>query len=204
MGDEEEAMKVIFLDREGVINKYPGDTRYVTALSEFHFLPGVKRALKRLTEAGYKIFIISNQAGVTKGIYSKETLDEITSNMLNELNGSGVKICEVYYCIHRDEDNCSCRKPKIGSIEKASKEHDIPFNILSNSFFIGDSTRDVQTGKSAGCRTILVFSGKEKPEGFSSLGTVPFKIQPDFTARDLSEAVDLILGTPVKPKGHSF
>ena len=141
---------------------------------------------------------------MTKGIYSKETLDEITSYMLNELNGSGVKICEVYYCIHRDEDNCACRKPKIGSIEKAIKEYNIPFNILSNSFFIGDSTRDIQTGKSASCKTILVFSGKEKPEGQSIKGRVPRNIQPDFTAKDLSEAVTIILGTPVKPGGHSF
>jgi len=188
-------MKIVFLDRDGVINKYPGDTRYVSTWQEFHFLRGVKRALKRLTEAGYKIFIISNQAGVAKGIYSKDMLDAITNRMLGELTKSGSRICGVYYCIHRDEDNCSCRKPKIGLIEKAVEEHKIPFDILSNSFFIGDSTRDIQTGKSAGCKTILVFSGKEKPEGQSSLVTAPLKIQPDFTARDLSEAVDLILGT---------
>ena len=188
-------MKVIFLDRDGVINKYPGDTRYVTTWREFHFLLGAKRSLKRLTEAGYKIFIISNQAGVAKGIYSKDMLNAITNRMLEELTKSGSKICGVYYCIHRDEDNCSCRKPKIGLIEKAIKEHNIPFNILSNSFFIGDSARDIQAGKNAGCKTILVFSGKEKSEVQSPLATVPLKIQPDFTARNLSEAVDLILGT---------
>ena len=184
-------LKVVFLDRDGVINKYPGDTRYVTCWQEFFFLPNTKSAIRKLTKAGYKIFIISNQAGVAKGIYSKQRLDEITSNMLKELNESGGKINGVYYCIHRDEDNCSCRKPKSGLLETVIKEHKIPKDIISNSFFLGDSIRDIQTGKGAGCRTILVFSGKEKP------GTqANWTIEPDFTAADLLEAVNLILKTP--------
>jgi len=183
-------MKIVFLDRDGVINQYPGDTKYVASWAEFHFLRGTKEALLRLTQAGYKIFIVSNQAGVAKGIYSKETLDEITRKMLRELGASGVKICSIYYCIHRDEDNCSCRKPKSGSVERALREHAIPKDVLKSSFFVGDSTRDIQAGKSAGLRTILVFSGKEKPGS-----QVSWAVQPDFTARDLPEAVSLILGT---------
>ena len=182
---------VVFLDRDGVINEYPGDTRYVTSWEEFHFLPGVKEALGRLIKVGYNIFIVSNQAGVAKGIYSEEILDEITSNMLNELNSSGVEISGVYYCIHRDDDNCSCRKPKTGLLERALKEHNISQDILSKSFFVGDSIRDIQAGQSVGCRTILVLSGKEKQGNQSG-----WSIQPDLTARDLSEAVDLILGVP--------
>lgn len=202
-------MKIIFLDRDGVINEYPGDTRYVSSWGEFHFLPGVKGALGRLSADGYKIFIISNQAGVSKGIYSQGALDEITDKMLKELDKSGAKVYGVYYCIHRDEDNCSCRKPKVGLLEIALKEHNIPMDELANSFFVGDSIRDIQTGQSAGCKTILVFSGKEKPRGQSpSWGRVPLSIQPDFTAKDLSEAVDLILGAPsraaerVSPEGQ--
>ena len=130
-------MKVVFIDRDGVINQYPGDTRYVNCWQEFCFLPNSKSALRRLTEAGYKIFIISNQAGVAKGIYSEDTLNEITKKMLTELDESGTKICGVYYCIHRDEDNCSCRKPKAGLLEKALKEHNIPKDVLTNSFGSG-------------------------------------------------------------------
>ena len=107
-------MNVVFLDRDGVINKYPGDTKYVNSWQEFYFLPGVKQALRKLTESGYRIFILSNQAGVAKGMYSQQGLDEITANMLREVNEAGGSICGVYYCVHRDEDNCSCRKPKIG------------------------------------------------------------------------------------------
>jgi D-glycero-D-manno-heptose 1,7-bisphosphate phosphatase len=182
-------MCVVFLDRDGVINEYPGDTKYVTSWREFHFLPGVKNALQRLLQAGYKIFIVSNQAGVAKSIYTKETLDDITIKMLKELSDSGIKISGVYYCIHRDEDNCSCRKPKAGLLEKALREHNISKGVLSHSFFVGDSIRDIQTGQSVGCRTILVFSGKEKPGNHNS-----WLIQPDFTARDLPDAVDLIFG----------
>ena len=182
-------MKVVFLDRDGVINKYPGDTRYVTTWRKFHFLPSVKKALRKLTEAGYKIFVISNQAGVSKGIYSKKSLDEITKRMLKELNKSKVKIGGVYYCIHRNEDNCSCRKPKVGLLEKALKEHNIPKKTLARSFLVGDSIRDIQTGKRAGCKTILVFSGKEKPGN-----EISWPVQPDFTVADLSEAVSIILG----------
>ncbi len=186
-------MKVVFLDRDGVINEYPGDTGYVSSWGGFHFLPGVEKALGRLTEGGYKIFIVSNQAGVAKGIYSEERLDEITVKMLKELRKSGVKISGVYYCIHRDEDNCSCRKPKVGLLEKALQEHNLPRHILSNSFLVGDSIRDIQAGQSAGCRTILVFSGKEKPGNQAG-----WSVHPNFTAGDLSAAVDLILGTPFR------
>jgi len=181
-------MKVVFLDRDGVINKYPGDTKYVISWQEFHFLPGVKEDLGRLTQAGYKIFIVSNQAGVAKGLYSKEVLDDITNKMLKELESSGAVVEGVYYCLHRDEDNCSCRKPKAGLLEKALQEHDIPKDALKSTFFVGDSIRDIQAGKGAGCKTILVFSGKEKPGSHTD-----WLVQPDFTAADLSEAVGLIL-----------
>ncbi len=181
-------MKIIFLDRDGVINTYPGDGRYVTSWGEFHFLPGVKPALKRLFVSGYKIFIISNQAGVAKGIYSRESLGEITNNMLDELKEAGIEISGVYYCLHREEDNCSCRKPKSGLIERVLREHSIHKDLLSRTFFVGDSMRDIQTGRNAGCRTILVFSGKEKPDN-----QLNWNVQPDFATADLPAAVEIVL-----------
>jgi D-glycero-D-manno-heptose 1,7-bisphosphate phosphatase len=179
---------VIFLDRDGVINKYPGDRNYVTSLKGFRFIRGVKKALQRLSKAGYTMFVISNQAGVTKGLYSRETLDKITSSMLKKLALRKAYIQGVYYCTHREEDNCTCRKPKTGLIEKALLEHKIPKQSLQKSYFVGDTQRDVQAGKKFGCRTIMVFSGKEKPANQNK-----WDLQPDFTAKDLSQAADIIL-----------
>jgi histidinol-phosphate phosphatase family protein len=180
--------KLVFLDRDGVINKYPGDREYVTSWKNFKFLPYVKDALKNLTQAGYKIFIASNQAGVTKGIYSKRALAGITAKMLKDLRKQKINIDGVYYCIHRNEDNCSCRKPKTGLLEKALKDHKIPRVNLKHSFFIGDTVRDISTGKNAGCKTILVFTGKEKAGNKKE-----WEIQPDFVAKNLKEAVDIVL-----------
>jgi len=183
-------MKIIFLDRDGVINRYPGDADYVKSWSEFKFLPGVKVSLKRLNEDGFKVIIISNQAGVSKGIYSQEALNLITQNMLQELNDAKVVIEAVYYCTHRQEESCPCRKPKTGLIDIAvAKLKNEGLNPqLSESYFIGDTIRDVEAGTAAGIKTILVFSGKEKPDNKDKWAT-----QPDYTADDLSAAVDLIL-----------
>jgi len=183
-------MKVIFLDRDGVINEYPGDSDYVKSWSEFLFLPKVKSSLKRLNDRGFKIIIISNQAGVSKGIYTQETLDLITQNMLKELNGYKIDIAGVYYCTHRQADNCSCRKPKTGLIDMAVnklKNKGLEPE-LNQSYFIGDTIQDIETGRAAGLKTILVFSGKEKPNNKDK-----WAILPDYTAKDISGAVDLIL-----------
>lgn len=183
-------MRVVFLDRDGLINKYPGDFEYVKSPEEFQFLPEIKPALKKLNDNGFRIFVVSNQAGVSKGIFTQEELDLITQTMLKELNDYKIKIDGVFYCTHKPEDNCLCRKPKTGLIDKAFaklKQENVKVNANS-SYFIGDTIRDVETGKTAGLLTILVFSGKEKPENKNN-----WQIQPDFTAKDLSEAVDIIL-----------
>ena len=178
-------MRAIFLDRDGVINKYPGDTKYVTNWKKFRFLPRAKKAIAKLHQNGFKIFVVSNQAGVSKGIYSQKTLDFITKNMRSAIRKAKGEINEVYYCIHRKEQNCPCRKPKAGLIERAKAKYSIN---LKQTFFIGDTIRDIETGKRAGLKTILVFSGKEKPENKNS-----WQVLPDFTACDLREAVNLVL-----------
>lgn len=183
-------MKAVFLDRDGVINSYPGEGEYVKSWGEFHILPNVKPALKRLNEEGFKIFIISNQAGVSKGLFSQEDLNILTQNMLKELNEYKIDISGVYYCTHLNGDNCSCRKPKTGLVDMAVavlKNEGMRLE-LSDSYFIGDSQIDVKTGRSAGLKTILIFSGKEKEKNRNN-----WQVLPDFTAQDLSAAVDLIL-----------
>lgn len=183
-------MKLIFLDRDGVINEYPGDRNYVKSWDEFRFLPKARPGLKRLNEKGFRLVVISNQAGVSKGIYSQQDLDLITRNMLKELGADKISISGVYYCTHLREDNCSCRKPRTGLIEKAIdvfKKEGLDID-LKNSFFIGDTAGDIEAGKTAGLKTVLVFSGKEKQGNMDKL-----PLLPDYTAGDLSEAADLII-----------
>jgi len=179
-------MRFIFLDRDGVINKYPGDRKYVTCLRDFRFLPGSLQAIKFLTKAGYRIFVISNQAGVTKGLYSKETLDKMTGRMLSGVRRQGGRIEKTLYCLHTEAMNCSCRKPKDGLLKKATAGQTVD---KDNSYFIGDSLRDVKAGKLFGCKTILVLSGREKLKNAGR-----WDILPDFIAKNLLDAARHILG----------
>lgn len=152
-------MKVIFLDRDGVINQYPGDRNYITGAKEFKFIPGSIQGIKQLKDKGFKIFVISNQAGVSKGIYSEKDLQEITDKMLKGLKKHNVTLDGIYYCKHKDDDNCSCRKPKTGLLSQALKEMGKHASIC---FFIGDSFRDMNAAKEFGAKPVLVLSGKEK------------------------------------------
>ena len=180
---------VIFLDRDGVINEYPGHFKYVTSVSGFRLLPRVKEALKRLTASGIPVFVVSNQAGVDKGLYSQKTLDDITEYMLQQLGGASV-FKGILYCTHAAGRNCACRKPKTGLLNDAVSVLEKNGYSLdaAKSFFVGDSIIDVETGKAAGLRTIMVFSGRETRNNSDK-----WTIKPDYTAADLYEAVDIIL-----------
>lgn len=182
-----EGYKVIFLDRDGVINRGPAifKRRYVTEWRYFKFLPGVKNAVRKLTVAGYSIYIISNQAGISKGCFSRTDMKAITANMVEEFKKAGGRITGVFYCPHKDEDNCGCRKPKTGLFEKAVEKSRIDFK---KTFFIGDSMRDMQAGRAAGCKTILVLCGKESLKNKKN-----WRVQPDYVKRDLPAAVNWIL-----------
>lgn len=180
--------KVIFIDRDGVINKDPGgwtEHSYVTKWEDFYFLPGSKGALKKLTDAGFEIILISNQAGVSKGYYTKEKLDDINENMLKGIKASGGKVKKTYYCLHKESDNCDCRKPKTGLFKQAEKELNIK---AQDSFFIGDGKMDVEAAEKMNLKSILVLSGKTNLEAMKI-----WDIKPDFIFDDLSEAVNFIL-----------
>ena len=147
--------KVIFLDRDGVINKKTPKAEYVKSWDEFEFLPGSIDAMKLLSQHGYKIFIITNQAGIARGAMTEKDLKAIHSNLERELEKENVKTEGIYYCPHGWNDGCECRKPKPGMLLRAAREHDLD---LSKALFIGDDERDLQAGNAAGCRTLLVDS----------------------------------------------
>ena len=170
--------KIVFLDRDGVINRRVKG--YVAGWEDFEFLPGVLGALKSLKAGGYTVIVVSNQAGVNKGILSKKALRVLTDHMVKSVRKGGGEISAVYYCPCRDEDGCSCRKPKPGLLLMAANDYNIN---LAGAWLVGDEERDILAGQAAGCRTILVrMSGRMKGG----------KIKPDFFAEDLKGAVRVI------------
>lgn len=145
--------QVIFLDRDGVINKKAPKSEYITSWAAFEFLPGAIEALALLAQKGYIIFIITNQAGIARGFMTETELEEIHEKMKNELDKYDVRIEKIYHCPHGWDDGCECRKPKPGMLYNAAKEYNLD---LSKTCFIGDDQRDLQAGTAAGCKTILV------------------------------------------------
>ena len=181
-------MNFIFIDRDGVINKDPGgwtEHSYVTDWKDFHFLPGTLEALRILKEEGIKVIVASNQGGVSKGVYKKEQLNKINDLMLKEIKRSSGEIEEVFYCIHKDEDNCNCRKPKPGMLEEAARKYGID---PKTTYFIGDDKKDILAGKKIGCRAVLVLSGKSKREDVKM-----WEEKPDYIFKDLLEAVKKLI-----------
>ena len=177
-------MKIIFLDRDGVINQYPGHTKYVNNWQEFKFIPGSIEAMKKLTTCGFKLCIISNQAGISKGLYTQEDLDEIDENMSKEFRAQGVEVKGIYYCTHLKSDNCDCRKPKIGLLKQAISDLG---DRLEISFFIGDSFVDMETARCFGAKSVLVLSGKEE-----MLNRDQWEFEPDHVFDNLKAAADYL------------
>ncbi len=178
-------MSTIFLDRDGVINENRAD--YVKSWDEFRFLPGSREAIARLTQAGHRIVVCSNQAGVAKGVISIETVEDIHARMLAEIRKAGGVIEKVYYCPHGKEESCDCRKPRPGQLLRASRELGVD---LSDAVFVGDSSTDIEAGMAAGVHTILVLSGL----GMESLRTFQNQtIRPFRIAMNLKHAGEVIL-----------
>ncbi len=142
---------MIFLDRDGVINeKIEGS--YVLAWDTFRYVPGIREALRQLSTLGHPIIIVSNQAGVGKGLMDRDTLIAITLRFVEELLAEGIRIDAAYYCPHTTETRCPCRKPQPGLLTQAAGDWDVD---LARSVFIGDSATDVEAAAAAGCHSIL-------------------------------------------------
>lgn len=149
-------MRTIFLDRDGVINQNPPNKGYVRRWSEFSFIPNSRKAIRVLTENGYRIIVVTNQSGIGRGLYSEETLADIHSRMVAEIRDTGGKVAGVYYCPHLPDAGCDCRKPRTGLLRRAMREHNLD---LSNAYLIGDTTTDIEAGQRVGATTFLVLTG---------------------------------------------
>lgn len=142
----------IFLDRDGVIN-HKLDNTYVKSWFEFEFIPQTKEALRLLSEAGYRLIIVTNQRGVALGLMNSAEVEDIHTRMLAELEEAGAKISAVYYCPH-EKGQCDCRKPEVGMFLQAQK--DFPAIDFTDAVMIGDSLSDMEAGATLGCRNILI------------------------------------------------
>ena len=170
--------KAIFLDRDGVINVEVG---YLSNPDDFEFIEGTIEALKILNQKGFLLIVITNQAGIARGYYNEEILTNIHNKMNSILKENGVILDDVYYCPHHPEftGSCDCRKPNPGLILKAKDKYDIDLN---NSYMVGDTLNDIQTGVKAKCKTVLVLTGygKEEQKKISP-------ITPDLIFKNLKE-----------------
>ena len=178
-------MSTIFLDRDGVINENRAD--YVKSWSEFRFLPGSSEAIAKLTQAGHRIIVCTNQAGIARGTLSVEAVEDIHHRMIASIYDMGGKIEKVYYCPHDRDGDCSCRKPRPGMLLRARDELDID---LHDAVFIGDSITDIRAGLAAGIHTVLVLSGLGLEQFREHLQEVngPFRI-----GINLMHAAELVL-----------
>ena len=178
--------KVVFLDRDGVINRDSPD--YITSLLEFEFLPGSLEGLRRLAEAGFTCIVVTNQTAPARGLMATETLAAIHDRMLAEVEAAGGRILDIFICPHLPEESCSCRKPKPGMLLTAQKKHRIDF---SSAVMIGDSVKDIECAHNAGVATTVLVqtgNGEKAVRELSALG-----IRPHHLALDLPAAVDWIV-----------
>lgn len=144
----------IFLDRDGVINRRIVGG-YITNWTEFKFVRGIKSVLAKLSKMGTPLIVLSNQAGVGKGIVMRAALECITKRFVAELAEAGARIDAVYYCPHIPSENCRCRKPKPGLLRRAATNWRLD---LKRSVLIGDSLSDLEAARAVGCRAILLAS----------------------------------------------
>lgn len=178
----------VFIDRDGTIAEEVG---YLNHVSRFHMLPFVAPALRRLNEAGYPAVVVSNQSGVARGYFPESLLQEVTERMTKQLSEAGARVDAVYYCPHASSDNCLCRKPKAGMLDRAAREHAID---LQRSFVVGDRYIDIELARNVHARGVLVRTGYG--EGELAWHAAQWPAPPDFVANDLAQAVDWILRQP--------
>lgn len=148
-------MKLIILDRDGVIN-FDSD-QYIKSPDEWRPIPGSLAAIARLNQAGYRIVVASNQSGVGRGLFDMNTLNAIHIKMHKLVLQAGGRIEAVFFCPHAADADCDCRKPKPGLFEEIAHRYHIDLNGVPT---IGDSLRDLQAGAAVGCQPYLVRTGK--------------------------------------------
>ena len=185
-------LNAVFLDRDGTINQEVG---YLDKADKLVLIPGVFEAVRLINESGMKAVVISNQAGVAKGLFTETFVRQINGQIQSLLVEKGALIDRFYYCPHHPSEGvdpyrkiCHCRKPEPGLLEQAAGDLDID---LSESYMIGDHLRDVETAHRVGAKGVLVLTG----HGSDQLKTAEITAvnQPDYVAQDILDAVTWVL-----------
>lgn len=150
--------KILFLDRDGVINEKAPKAEYINSWSDFKFIEGSIEAIRKFSRNGFEIYIITNQAGIHRGITTLESLNDIHSNLMSEFSQKGIAISGIYFCPHGWDEGCSCRKPKPGMLFQASYENSIN---LTKSILIGDDERDIIAADNANCEESYLVNSEQ-------------------------------------------
>lgn len=154
MADAARVTRLILLDRDGVINEDSAD--FIRSVDEFILLPGALESMARLHRAGFKLGICTNQSGIGRGFISEEAVQETHRRLEADLATLGGNLDAVFYCPHLPDDDCDCRKPRPGMLLAAMTSLGV---APADTVFVGDSKRDLDAARSAGCRGVLVRTG---------------------------------------------
>ena len=185
MSDSIVRRPAVFLDRDGTICEEVG---YLNHIRRLQVYPWAAAAIRRLNEAGLPVIVVTNQSGVSRGLFPESLVGEVHRALSENLAASGARVDAFYYCAHQLADRCDCRKPLPGLLEHAAHDHDID---LGHSFVVGDRYADVELAHATGGRGILVLSGYGRGE--FEHHHEEWRRQPDQVVEDLTEAVDFIL-----------
>jgi len=175
--------RILLLDRDGTLNVKAQKARYITEWSEFAWLPDVREGLKKLAQAGFEFALITNQAGIARGMIKQDALDDIHARMAAALESDGVKIRGVYVCPHHWDEKCACRKPAPGMLLQASKDLNLR---LDRTIYVGDDPRDCETADAATCMSAFVGPAEELAQ---------LKVRPGLMGASLAEIVPQIIAT---------
>ncbi len=184
-------MKLVILDRDGVINQ--DSANFIKKPSEWIAIPNSLEAIALLNQSGFRVALATNQSGVSRGLFDMAMLNSIHDKMYKELAAVGGRIDALFYCPHAADEHCDCRKPKTGMIEEIGKRFSVELNEVPA---VGDALRDLQAFAKAGCQPILVRTGKGE-ETLAASQKFADKALPENTwvCDDLCEAVERIIET---------
>lgn len=177
-------MKLVILDRDGVINQDSPD--YIKSADEWLPMPGSLEAIAKLTHAGFQVAVATNQAGLAKGKFDQGALEAMHEKMLGLVEGAGGQIDLIVYCPHHPDENCTCRKPQPGLLREIERELGVP---LAGVPFVGDKLSDINAARNAGCKPVLVLTGK----GEQTLADYPELNGQVDVYKDLAEFVESMM-----------